>query len=85
MKIKSAVAMSVTGNQPIEEMDAKKFEWKTKDLMGGKVIALIEENGKPFEKRVPFDPKDPKLTVTLRPMEVRTFFVTFEDASTLRV
>jgi len=82
MKIKDAVAMSVTGNQPIEEMDAKKFNWKTKDLTDGKVIAEIDENGKPFEKRFPFDPKDPKLSVTLRPMEVRTFFVTFEDSST---
>jgi alpha-mannosidase len=79
MKIKSAVAVSVTGNQLIEDMDSKKFEWKTQDLEGGKVTAEIEANGKPFEKRFPFDPSDPKLTVTLRPMEVRTFFVTFHD------
>jgi len=79
LKIKSAVAMSVSGNQPIEEMDAKKFAWKTHDLEGGKVTAEIEENGKPFEKRYPFNAKDPKLSVTLRPMEVLTFFVTFES------
>lgn len=70
--------MSVTGNQPIEEMDAKKFDWKTRDLTDGKVLAEIDENGKPFERRFPFNPNDPRLTVTLRPMEVRTFFVTFE-------
>jgi alpha-mannosidase len=81
MKIKSAVAMSLTGNQAIEAMDAKKFDWKTKDLTGGKVIAEIDENGSPFEKRFPFDPNDPKLTVTLRPMEVRTFFVVFEETT----
>jgi alpha-mannosidase len=78
LKIKSARAMSVSGNQGIEEMDAKKFAWKTHDLEGGKVDAEIEENGKPFEKRFPFNPSDPKLRVTLRPMEVLTFFVTFE-------
>jgi alpha-mannosidase len=83
LKIKSAQAMSLTGNQGIEAMDAKKFEWKTHDLTGGKVDAEINENGKPFEKRYPFDPKDPKLSVTLRPMEVKTFFVTFENAADL--
>jgi alpha-mannosidase len=79
LKIKSAVAVSVTGNQLIEEMDSKKFKWKTQDLTGGKVTAEIEANGQPFEKRFPFDPSNPKLTVTLRPMEVRTFFVRFHD------
>merc|ERR1712217_338348 len=78
LKIKSATAMSVTGNQPIEEMDAKKFNWKTHDLTNGKVEAEINANGQPFERRFPFNPKDPKLSVTLRPMEVKTFFVTFE-------
>lgn len=82
LKIKSAVAMSLTGNQPIEEMDAKKFAWKTHDLTDGKVEAEIDENGKPFEKRFPFNPHDPKLSVTLRPMEVRTFFVTFDSEGT---
>lgn len=82
LKIKSARAMSVTGNQGIEEMDAKKFAWKTRDLTDGKVEAEIDDNGKPFERRFPFDPKDPKLSVTLRPMEVKTFFVTFEADST---
>lgn len=81
LKIKTARAMSLSGNQPIEEMDAKKFQWKTHDLTGGKVDAEINENGMPFEHRVPFNPHDPKLSVTLRPMEVRTFFVTFETDS----
>merc|ERR1712232_1084722 len=81
LKIKSATAVSVSGNQNIEDMDAKKFAWKTHDLTDGKVIAEIDENGKPFEKRFPFNPNDPKLTVTLRPMEIRTFFVTFESES----
>mmetsp|Transcript_24894 Transcript_24894/g.45105 ORF Transcript_24894/g.45105 Transcript_24894/m.45105 type:complete len:1133 (-) Transcript_24894:53-3451(-) len=79
LRMKSAVAMALTGNQLQEEMDAKKFPWKTHDLTGGKVTAQLESNGKPFLKRFAFDPSDPKLTVTLRPMEIRTFFVTFED------
>lgn len=85
LKIKTARAMSLTGNQDIEAMDAKKFAWKTKDLTGGAVTAEIEANGKPFESRFPFDPRDPKLTVTLRPMEIRTFFVTFEDTEEVLV
>jgi alpha-mannosidase len=80
LKIKSAERMSVTGNQRIEDMDAKKFKWKTADLTGGKVIAEIDENGKPYETRFPFNPKD--LDVTLRPMEIATFFVTFSSANT---
>jgi alpha-mannosidase len=82
LKIKSARAMSLSGNQPIEDMDAKKFPWKTHDLTGGKVIAEINENGKPFEKRFPFHASDPNLPVTLRPMEVRTFFVSFGSEDT---
>jgi len=81
LQVKSAVAMSLTGNQLQEEMDAKKFPWKTHDLTGGKVTAQLEENGKPFLQRFAFDPSDPKLTVTLRPMEIRTFFLTFEKES----
>merc|ERR1711865_1357026 len=77
LRIKSARAVSLTGNQGQEEMDAKKFNWKTHDLEGGKVTAEIDANGKSFETRYPFKPSDPKLKVTLRPMEVRTFFVTF--------
>merc|ERR1712187_515184 len=81
LKIKTAQAMSLTGNQPQEQMDAKKFAWKTVDLEGGKVTAEIEAKGKPFTKRFPFDPNDPKLTVTLRPMEIHTFFITFEPGT----
>eukprot|EP00945_MAST-04E_sp_MAST-4E-sp1_P007088 g7088.t1 len=78
LKIKSATAWSLTGNQPIEAMDAKKFDWDIVDVTGGKVKAEINANGAPFEKRYPFDPNDPRLMITLRPMEVRTFFCEFE-------
>lgn len=82
LKIKSATAVSLTGNQLIEDMDAKKFAWKTQDLTDGKVTAEIDEYGKPFETRFPFDPADAELKVSLRPMEVRTFFVTFDTEGT---
>jgi alpha-mannosidase len=82
LKIKSAKAMALTGNQGQEEMDAKKFAWQTHDLTDGKVDAEINEFGKPFESRFPFNPADPKLRVTLRPMEVRTFFVEFSEKDT---
>ena len=78
MRITSATAMSLTGNQGIAEMDAKKFKWSEVDVTNGKVDAEIAANGKPYEQRFPFDPNDPKLAVTLRPMEVRTFFCKFE-------
>lgn len=78
LKIRSARAVSLSGNQPIDVMDAKKFPWKTQDLTGGKVMAEINAMGKPFEHRYPFDPQDPSLAVTLRPMEILTFMVQFE-------
>ena len=34
LKLKSVVAMSLTGNQDIESMDARKFDWKTADITG---------------------------------------------------
>jgi hypothetical protein len=61
-------------------MDAKKFKWSTTDVTGGAVTAEINANGKPYETRSPFNPHDPKLAVTLRPMEVRTFLVRVQKA-----
>jgi alpha-mannosidase len=85
LRIYDATAMSLTGNQKIEDMDAKKHDWNAKDLTGGKVDAEIEECGKPHNKRHPFDPTDPKMTVILRPMEVRTFFVSFHTQEITQV
>ncbi len=78
LKMTSATAWSLTGNQKIEDMDAKKFDWDLVDVTGGKVEAEIAANGKSYETRYPFDPTDTKFAVTLRPMEVRTFYCTFE-------
>ena len=78
LKMTSATAWSLTGNQKIEDMDAKKFNWDLVDVTGGKVEAEVSANGKPYETRFPFDPNNKSFAVTLRPMEVRTFYCTFE-------
>ena len=75
LKVVSARAMSLTGNQGIEEMDANRIDWNTTDVTNGAVTAEITANGQPLTTRAKFDPKDPKLQVQLRPMEVRTFLV----------
>jgi len=75
LKLRSADAMSLTANQGIEEMDARQFDWNTTDVTGGKVTAEINSMGAPLEKRFPFDKGT--FSVTLRPMEVRTFLVRF--------
>ena len=64
LTITSAEAWSLTGNTPQAKLDAQYYDWKE-----GKVT------GNPG--RVKFDPNDPTLSVTLRPMELRTFFVKF--------
>ena len=64
LTITSAEAWSLTGNTPQSKLDAQYYDWKE-----GKVT------GNPG--RVKFDPNDPTLSVTLRPMELRTFFVKF--------
>ena len=73
LKMTSATAWSLTGNQKIEDMDAKKFNWDLVDVTGGKVEAEISANGKLYETRFPFDPNNKNFAVTLRPMEVRIF------------
>jgi len=76
LKIKSIFETSLTGNQPIAEMDAKKFKWNTEP--GNAMVAEQINSCKSFEKRVPFDPTSKDLSLTLRPMEVRTFLANFE-------
>ncbi len=44
-----------------------KMQWTTKNHHAEGRLAAVE--------RVPFDPKDADLTVTLSPMEVRTFLI----------
>jgi len=65
LRITGAVETTLTGNRPLSEI--KHFKWATVD--GPKDPSAPT----PFEERVPF--KYP--TVTIRPMEVRTFMASF--------
>jgi hypothetical protein len=76
LKIKTIFETSLTGNQPIEEMDSKKFKWNTKP--GNEMVAEQINSCKSYEDRIPFDPASKDLSVTLRPMEVKTFLADFE-------
>jgi hypothetical protein len=73
LKITAAKEMSLTANQDIKTMDANKFDWPTKPA-NDLVAAQLAEN-KPFETRSYLTDD---LTVTVRPMEVRTFLVSFQ-------
>jgi len=75
LKIATITETSLTANQGIKEMDDKKFNWPTKPA-NDLVAAQLAENH-PFETRFPFDNTTDSLTVTIRPMEVRTFLATF--------
>ena len=76
LKIASATEVSLTANQLVEEMDAKKHQWKTSPLNERVEQNLHDAKVKRagFDSRVPF--KYP--VVTMRPMEVRTFLVRFD-------
>merc|ERR1711933_67766 len=64
--ITDAEEMSLTANQGREEMEQAKFAWKTE-------TATREA---PFART----PMSSDLKVTLRPMEVKTYLVTFQRA-----
>merc|ERR1712232_589974 len=56
---------TLTGNQDKAEWEAKKYHWDTS----------VDGTAQPY---VPFDAKAGDLSVTLRPMEVRTFLAVFQ-------
>jgi alpha-mannosidase len=76
LKIISITETSLTANQGIAEMDAKKFNWPTKPA-NDLVAAQLAENV-PYDTRFPFDNTTDDLSITIRPMEVRTFLAIFE-------
>ena len=65
LTITSMRETTLSGNQDKAEWEAKKLHWVTN--------APVKS-----ESYVAFDPTDSALSVTLRPMEVRTFLVNFE-------
>ena len=50
-KVVSALETSLTGNQPMADIDARKMQWQTVDVTGGAVQAQLEENGPAFNSR----------------------------------
>uniref|UniRef100_A0A7S3YT47 Glycosyl hydrolases family 38 C-terminal domain-containing protein n=1 Tax=Lotharella globosa TaxID=91324 RepID=A0A7S3YT47_9EUKA len=69
LTITSAEETSLTGNQPLKQMDDSKLVWKTYDPWN-------YTGPSPYDERKYMD--EASLTVSLRPMELRTFWVTFE-------
>jgi len=74
LKIAAASETTLTGNQPKEAQVAKRHDWRSniEDPTGGKMY----QSANPFEERVPFDAAN--LVTTIRPMELKTFLVTFK-------
>lgn len=70
LKVTAATEMTVTGNQPKATFEARRHVWTTEDATGGK----MHRSEHPFDIRFPLDTK--AMTVTLRPMECKTFMVT---------
>jgi len=64
VKIVKAEEMSLTGNQNRATMESNKYQWKTKDALE--------------EIAAAWTPLSADLKTTLRPMEVKTFFVEFQ-------
>merc|ERR1712139_337374 len=63
LKIVKAEEMSLTGNQNRTAMESQKYKWKTEGAA---------------EDVAPWTPMSADLQTTLRPMEVKTFFVEFQ-------
>jgi len=72
LKIKSVEETSLTGNQPLKQMDDAKLIWKTHEPWN-------YSHPKPYDERIYM--KEEGFVVTLRPMELRTFWVEFEEES----
>eukprot|EP00935_MAST-01C_sp_MAST-1C-sp1_P000879 g879.t1 len=67
---------SLTANQPMSAIDQAKFEWNTEPLPWPQ--AQEQEKAPPFEERFPLAADGGEVTLTIRPMEVRTFLARFK-------
>jgi alpha-mannosidase len=71
LKILTATETMLTANQPREQFEAKKKVWTTTSTYSNtNVEGAVTE-------RVPLDETSASLTVTVRPMELKTYLVTF--------
>lgn len=74
LKVTSVEEMSLTATMTLEAMDAAKTVWPTHDTTEGKMWHTSDA----VVPRTLMAKDDPTLTVTLRPMELRTLLVTLE-------
>jgi len=74
LKITAATEMTLTGNQPLAQADARKHQWNTRAANSAVAAQMADFKAQAFETRVPF--VYPQMTI--RPMEVRTFMASFE-------
>ena len=72
LKITSATETLLTANQGREEFEKKKKTWTTEE----RKYANVNVEGAQTERAV-LDPADASMTVTLRPMELKTYLATF--------
>jgi alpha-mannosidase len=72
LKIASAIETTLSGNQPLAVVEARKHRWKTRTA--NQAVADQMAQCKSFDERVPFTFPE----VTIRPMEVRTFMAKFD-------
>eukprot|EP01064_Diplonema_japonicum_P013575 TRINITY_DN2111_c0_g3_i1.p1 TRINITY_DN2111_c0_g3~~TRINITY_DN2111_c0_g3_i1.p1 ORF type:complete len:1112 (+),score=256.66 TRINITY_DN2111_c0_g3_i1:48-3383(+) len=73
--IASMEETQLTGTYSLSEMEKKKHKWMPYDPTGGKVIRQLSEH-RAYSERFPFN--EQSFTVVVRPMEVRTYLVTFK-------
>jgi len=74
LRIVGAEEYSLTGNRPIGEMNKNKFKWPTHFPNAAVEAQFAQDRELSYEAQVPFSFP----MVTIRPMEVRTFWATFE-------
>jgi alpha-mannosidase len=74
LRITSATETTLTANQPLADVEARKHTWRAHAPNQAVAEHFAQVKGRAFERRVPFDFPN----VTIRPMEVRTFLATFE-------
>lgn len=74
LKVTSAVETTLTGNNALAEVEARKHTWATHSANQAAADQLAATTAMAFEERVPFSYP----ILIIRPMEVRTFTATFE-------
>ena len=74
LRIVAAEEWTLTANQPLAQLEAKRAALAPWKLASAASAAAAEAAAR---ERVPFSSSDPTMSVTLRPMEIRTFVVRF--------